>query len=252
MEGFDPAASFGDAESRRYDSGNVRGDEEQWVAFLAHLADGREALELAVGTGRIAVPLAAAGGRVDGIEISQDMVDRMREKPGGTDIDVTIGDMSVVRTGRTYSLVYLVYNTIGNLLTQDEQVRCSRTPPITSLTTACSSSMPGTDAPTRSRPPVRRHGAGRGRPRPARRVPVRPCHADPRHEPRPHRRRGGDDGPIRLRLAQPSELDLMARLAGLKLRDRWGGWNGEPFSATSWRHVSVYERATPARATDSA
>jgi SAM-dependent methyltransferase len=86
--------------------------------------DGREALELAVGTGRIAVPLAATGVRVDGIEISQDMVDRMREKTGGTNVDVTIGDMSRVSTGRKYAVVYLVFNTIGNLLTQDDQVRC--------------------------------------------------------------------------------------------------------------------------------
>jgi SAM-dependent methyltransferase len=77
-----------------------------------------------VGTGRIALPLLKAGVRVDGIELSQDMVDRMREKPDGNTVEVTIGDMSRVTTGRTYGLVYLVYNTIGNLLTQDDQVGC--------------------------------------------------------------------------------------------------------------------------------
>jgi SAM-dependent methyltransferase len=88
------------------------------------LASGGDALEFAVGTGRIALPLWAAGVRVDGIELSQHMVDRMREKPGGDQVEVTMGDMSRVTTGRTYGLVYLVYNTIGNLLTQNDQVRC--------------------------------------------------------------------------------------------------------------------------------
>ena len=124
MEGFDPKTSFGHEASLRYDDEDTRGDEDETVAFLARLAGRREALELAVGTGRIALPLTRAGVRVDGIEMSRHMVDRMREKPGGAEVDVTIGDMSQVSTGRTYGLVYLVYNTIGNLLTQDDQVRC--------------------------------------------------------------------------------------------------------------------------------
>jgi SAM-dependent methyltransferase len=124
MEGFDPKTSFGDETSRNYDAVSRRGDEEETVAFLAGLAGDRDALELAVGTGRIALPLRQAGVRVDGIELSQDMVDRLREKPGGDQVQVTIGDMSRVSTGRSYGLVYLVFNTIGNLLTQDDQVRC--------------------------------------------------------------------------------------------------------------------------------
>lgn len=124
MHGYQPMTSSGHQESMRYDAEDTRGDEEQTVAFLARLADQRNALELAVGTGRIALPLAAAGVSVNGIEMSPDMVERMREKPGGDAVEVTMGDMSRVRTGRTYGLVYLVYNTIGNLLTQDDQVRC--------------------------------------------------------------------------------------------------------------------------------
>src|SRR5690349_20307946 len=123
MEGFDPKTSFGYEVSQRYDD-DLRGDEDETVTFLARLAGGRDALELAVGTGRIALPLTAAGLRVDGVELSRDMVDRMREKPGGNAIDVTIGDMSRTCTSRRYGLVYLVYNTIGNLLTQNDQVRC--------------------------------------------------------------------------------------------------------------------------------
>ena len=222
---------------------SVRGDEEQTVAFLAQLAAGRDALELAVGTGRIAVPLAATGVRVDGIEISQDMVDRMRDKPGGTNVEVTIGDMSRVSTGRRYGLVYLVFNTIGNLLTQDDQVRCFQNAAdhltddgVFVLECRC----PDRTHTTRS--PVRRRRACRGRPRDARRLPIRPHHTDSRREPRRISTDGVVLNPIRLRLAQAPEFDLMARLAGLTLRDRWGGWNGEPFDATSRRHISVYAR----------
>src|SRR5215470_19238802 len=116
VEGFDSRTSFGYEVSKRYD-GDGRGDEAETVAFLARLAGRSGALEFAVGTGRIALPLTRAGVRVDGIELSQDMVDRMREKPGGDAVDVTMGDMSRVTTGRRYGLVYLVFNTIGNLLT---------------------------------------------------------------------------------------------------------------------------------------
>jgi SAM-dependent methyltransferase len=244
MKGFDPRTSFGKDVSERYDAGETRGDERQTVAFLAGLANGRPALEFAVGTGRIALPLArAAGVRVDGIEQSPDMVDRMREKPGGDRIDVTMGDMSRVTTGRTYRLVYLVFNTVGNLLTQDDQVRCFEN--------------------------AARHLDGDGVFVLECRVPTapaRPGHrfVDPEHidaesvgldvcryDPvtqildKNHVRIGTSGivlDPIRLRLAHPPEFDLMARLAGLRLRERWGGWKGEPYTSESWRHISVYER----------
>jgi len=147
MKDFDPATSFGADVSKRYDAESLRGDEEDTVAFLARLAGGREALEFAVGTGRIALPLTRAGVRVDGIELSRDMVDRMREKPGGDAIDVTIGDMSRVTTARTYGIVYLVFNTIGNLLTQATRSDASRTPHATCPTTACSCSSAGSRRP---------------------------------------------------------------------------------------------------------
>ena len=124
MEGFDPKASFGYETSQRYVAFEMRGDEEETVAFLADLAGQRDALEFAVGAGRIALPLARTGVRVDGIEQSRHMVDRMREKPDGDGVHVVIGDMARVDMGRKYGLVYLVYNTIGNLLTQEDQVRC--------------------------------------------------------------------------------------------------------------------------------
>ena len=244
MKGFDPNTSFGDEVSRSYDADSTRGDEDETVAFLAGLAGGGDALEFAVGTGRIALPLVQAGVRVDGIELSQDMIDRMREKPGGDQVEVTMGDMSRVGTGRSYGLVYLVFNTIGNLLTQDDQVRCFEN--------------------------AARHLRGEGVFVVECRMPAAPAWPDRqfieveeletdhvglgvcRYDPVTqilddnHVRLGVDGlsfSPIRLRLAYPPEFDLMARIAGLRLRDRWGGWEGEPFTAASWRHVSVYQRA---------
>ena len=243
MKDFDPATSFGYDVSKRYDAESLRGDEEDTVAFLARLAGGRDALELAVGTGRIALPLARAGVRVDGIELSQDMVDRMREKPGGDAIDVTIGDMSRVTTGRTYGIVYLVFNTIGNLLTQDDQVRCFHN-------AARHLSDDGVFV-VECRVPIAPSWAGHQR------VGVQQVEVDhvrldvSRYDPVTqildisHVRMGANGVvlfPIRLRLAYPPEFDLMARIAGLRVRERWGGWNGEPFTAESWRHVTVYER----------
>jgi SAM-dependent methyltransferase len=244
MKGFDPATSFGHQTSLDYDALSVRGDEEETVASLAGLAGGGDALELAVGTGRIALPLRAAGVRVDGIELSQDMVDRLRQKPGGDQVEVVMGDMSTVTTGRTYDLVYLVFNTIGNLLTQDDQIRCFENAARhlnTGGVFVLECRVP--TAPTRpadgfidvERLELDRVGLGVCRYDPVTQV------LDVNHV------RLGTDGvafnPIRLRLAYPPEFDLMARIAGLRLRDRWGGWNGEPYTAASWRHVSVYEQA---------
>ncbi|MFI0741048.1 class I SAM-dependent DNA methyltransferase [Streptomyces sp. NPDC021100] len=243
MEGFDPRTSFGYEVSQRYDD-EPRGDEAETVAFLAGLAGGRDALELAVGTGRIALPLLRAGVRVDGIELSRDMVARMREKPDGDRIDVTMGDMSRVTTGRHYGLVYLVFNTIGNLLTQEDQVRCFRN--------AAAHLADGGVFVVECRIPTAPSRAGHQY-LDTERVGLDYVDLDAgRYDPVTqildvnHIRissRGIRLSPIRLRLAHPPEFDLMARLAGLRLRDRWGGWNGEPFTAASWRHVSVYERA---------
>ncbi len=124
MEGFDPRASFGEEISTRYVVHETRGDEDETVAFLEPLARAADALEFAIGTGRVALPLARTGVTVDGIEQSPHMIDRMREKPDDEQLDVVLGDMATVDMGRRYGLVYLVYNTIGNLLTQEEQVRC--------------------------------------------------------------------------------------------------------------------------------
>jgi SAM-dependent methyltransferase len=243
VEGFDPRKSFGYEVSKRYDAEDTRGDEQDTVAFLARLAGRRDALELAVGTGRIALPLTQAGVRVDGIELSQDMVDRMREKPDGGKVDVTMGDMSRVTTGRTYGLVYLVYNTIGNLLTQDDQVRCFENAArhlsddgVFVLECLVPTAL---SWPDHQRIEAERIGVDH--------VALDVCRYDPVTQilDENHVRLSADGivlSPISLRLAYPPEFDLMAHIAGLRLRERWGGWNGEPYAATSWRHVSVYER----------
>jgi len=246
MQGYNPMTSFGPDESRRYDVEDTRGDEEQTVAFLARLAGQREALEFAVGTGRIALPLAAAGVSVDGIEMSRHMIKRMREKAGGDAIAVTTGDMSRVGTGRTYGVVYLVYNTIGNLLTQDDQVRCFQNAArhldddgvfVIECSVPTAPSRPGHQF-------VDAEHLGVDH------VVLDVCRYDPvsqvLDENHVHISSGGIVfGPIRVRLAHPPEFDLMARIAGLRLRHRWAGWEEEPFTATSRRHVSVYERLPP-------
>jgi SAM-dependent methyltransferase len=243
MQGYDPRMAFDDEGSRRYDA-ELRGDEEETVAFMAKLAEGGAALEFAVGTGRIALGLMHAGVRVDGIELSRDMLARLREKPGGDRIDVVAGDMARVSTGRTYRLVYLVYNTIGNVITQDDQVRCFENAArhlaadgvfVLEVRVPVAHSWPGHQIVEAEKVEVDH-------------VVLDVCRFDPVTQilDETHVRLGKDGplfSPVRLRLAYPAEFDLMARIAGLRLRERWGGWNGEPFTAASWRHVSVYERA---------
>ncbi len=245
MEGFDPKTSFGYETSRRYDALETRGDEQETVAFLARLAGGRNALEFAIGTGRIALPLKRAGVHVDGIEQSQHMIDRMREKPDGQNVRVIIGDMAHASMGRKYGLVYLIYNTIGNLLTQDDQIRCFEN--AARHLTENGGFVLECRVPTAPTRPERQFVN-------AERVAADQVTLDiGRYDPvtqvldENHVRISADGislGPISLRLAHPPEFDLMARIAGLRLRDRAAGWNGEPFTAASWRHVSVYELTT--------
>jgi SAM-dependent methyltransferase len=243
MHGYEPMTSFGHEASLRYDVEDTRGDEEETVAFLAGLAGDRPALEFAIGTGRIALPLARAGVEVDGIEMSPDMIERLREKPGGEAIPVTMGDMARVGTGRRDGLVDLVYNTIGNLLTQDDQVRCFENAArhlhgAGLFVVECGVSR----AETREQY-VDAEQVGVDE------VLLDVCRYDPVTQilDENHvriRAQGIDFGPVRMRLTTPAELDLMARIAGLRLRHRHGGWKGEPFTARSRRHVSVYERAS--------
>lgn len=245
MEGFDPKMSFGDETSRRYDALETRGDEPETVAFLARLAGGRDALEFAIGTGRIALPLARAGVPVEGIEQSQEMVDRMREKPGAANVRVVIGDIAHASMGNTYGLVYRVDNTIGNLLSLDDQVRCFENAvrhlsDDGVLVVECR-------VPTGPTRPDRQFvNAGRVA---ADLVTLDTGRYDPITEivgENPVRVSAGCIALdlISLWLAHPPEFELMVRLAGRRLCDRAGGWDNEPFTAASRSQISTDERAT--------
>jgi SAM-dependent methyltransferase len=243
VKDYEPVLSFGEDVAAIYDD-EPRGDEAETVAFLARLAHGEPALELAVGTGRIALPLSARGIRVDGVDISPAMVARLRQKPGGDRLAVTIGDFADVPVDRTYRLIYVVFNTLFNLLTQDDQVRCFENV-ARRLTEngvfVVEAFVPSyllrlrddqyVDAEKIALAEVRLD-VGRHDPV-AQILDESHVHLTP-------------DGvrlfPIVTRYAWPSELDLMARIAGLRLLNRWGGWQNEPFTRDSGRHVSVYGR----------
>lgn len=241
MKNFDPVASWNATVASGYDN-HVRGDEEAAANFLAEYAAGSEALEFAVGTGRIAFPLLEKGIRVDGIEASPQMVERLRAKPKGLEIDVTIGDMSVTSANRQYKLVYLVYNTIFNLLTAEDQIRCFEN--------------------------AARHLTSDGYFIVETAVPhawIEPGKSDYVHAEYVGTTEVGFDvarydpvtqlleenhvyvtengitmNPIVCRLITPGEMDLMARIAGLRLIDRFANWQRAVFDANSIAHISVY------------
>lgn len=243
MEGYEPIFSFGEETAEIYDD-EPRGDEDATVAFLAELADAGPALELAIGTGRIALPLAARGIRVDGIDISAPMVERLRAKPGGEAISVTMGDFADVPVSGTYRLIYIVFNTLFNLLTQDDQVRCVENVAAHLADGGAFVVEAGVPTPfTRLRDnqyvDAEAVGVDEVRLDVGRYDPVTQ-RLEENHVHFTHA--GVRLFPIVTRYIWPSELDLMARIAGLRLRERWGGWNREPFTADSRLHVSVYER----------
>ena len=225
------------------------------VDLLEELADGGPALELAIGTGRIAVPLAARGVRVGGIELSGAMAKRIAGKPGGQDVGVTIGDMTSTRfdgfgdgvVPGDFSLAYLVFNTISNVTTQDGQVDVFRNasahlrpgglflievgvPDLRRL-------PPGQDTVPFTVAPGEPGSGYVGFDRydvatqlfTSNHVTVTPDGA-------------GKFMSIPFRYAWPAEMDLMARIAGLRLRDRWAGWDRSAFTADSTTHVSVWEK----------
>jgi SAM-dependent methyltransferase len=210
------------------------------VDFLAPLAGGG-ALELAIGTGRIALPLAARGVRVAGIELSPDMVAQLRAKPGGEELEVALGDMSAATVEGEFSLVYLVFNTIMNLTEQEAQVACFRN-------AAAHLAAGGCFVVEVMVPELQRLPAGET----FRPFEVRPgkIGIDEYDVVRQglvshHLALAGDRAErisIPFRYVWPAELDLMAQLAGLRLRERFGGWRREPFTAESRAHVSVWEK----------
>ena len=208
---------------------------------LAGLAGGGRALELGIGTGRIALPLARRGVDVHGVDLSRAMVARLRAKPGGDAIGVTIGDFATTRVDGGFSLVYLVFNTIMNLTSQDAQVACFRNAAEHLEPGGCFVIEVGV-------PDLRRLLPGQD---------VIPWHISPErwvfysYDVATQAMRGhyieftdgrGEYRSIPFRYVWPAELDLMARLAGMRLRERWGGWAREPYTSESGQHVSVWEK----------
>ena len=211
------------------------------VDFLADLAGSGRALELGIGTGRIALPLARRGVAVHGIELSRAMVARLRAKPGGAEIGITIGDFATAAVDGTFSVAYVVFNTIANLTTQAAQVACFRN-------VAAHLEPRGRFVVELLVPELQRLPPGET---------LRVFHASPTHW-------GIDefdvanqaltshhfnlvDGHFELqslpfRYAWPAELDLMAQLGGLNLRERWSSWKRDPFTSDSPKHISVWDK----------
>ncbi len=231
------AARYDETSSEMFDPEVV----EPAVAFLAGLAWGGDALELGIGTGRLALPLSRRGIRVAGIELSDAMVARMRAKPGGESVQVAMGDFATTSLGRQFSLAYLVYNTIENLTTQDAQVRCFRN-------VAAQLQPGGCFVIEVEVPQLQRLPPGET----FRPFSVTATHlgfdeidvATQRLTSHHYLVDGGHVERISMpfRYVWPSELDLMARLAGMELRERWADWTREPFTADSVSHVSVWQR----------
>jgi len=231
------AARYDESAGDRFDSGIV----DPIVDFLADLAFDGSALELGIGTGRIALPLARRGVRVHGIDLSEAMVARLRAKPGAEQIGVTIGDFATATVDGHFSVAYLVFNTIMNLTTQDQQVACFQNAAAHLKPGGCFVIEVGM-------PDLQRLPPGET---------IRPFTVS-------ESRLGFDeydiasqrlvshhywiaDGKVEVftppfRYVWPAELDLMARLAGMSLRERSGGWQREPFTSESMSHVSVWQK----------
>jgi len=234
-----PENYFGEDVAARYDETIGEYSEpaaiEAAVGFLAELAGAGRALELGIGTGRIALPLARRGVAVRGIDLSDAMVARLRAKPGGEQIQVAIGDYATIRVDETFSLVYLVFNSINNQTTQEGQVA--------TFANAAAHLEPGGCFVVEVGVP----GLGR----------LEVFDLSDHHVGIDERVAATQrlvshhftlvDGQwvrnsIPFRSVPPGELDLMARLAGMELHERWTGWNREPFTGESTKHVSVWQK----------
>jgi SAM-dependent methyltransferase len=244
MAGFDDPAFYGDRWAAIYDDHHGHMDSGSAVEFLAGLAGAGRVLELAIGTGRVALPLAARGITVEGVDASAAMVERLRAKPGGDSIPVAIGDMAQVPVDGTFRLVYLVFNTLFGLLTQARQAECFASVArvldpggmfviecfVPDLTRFNRDQRVQTTAVTEDSAimELSRHDVAEQR------VNTQIVTLSGQ---------GIQLRPVAIRYSWPSELDLMAERAGLRLRERYGDWDRRPFTSASTGHVSVYQRA---------
>jgi SAM-dependent methyltransferase len=250
MDGDYTDATYGDRIAEIYDEryiASMAKDSTDAVAFLKDLAREGPALELGIGTGRIALPLAETGVELHGIDASEAMLAKLTAKPGGQRIRTTIGSFADFSIPTRFRLVYVVFNTFFALLTQDEQVSCFQA-------VARHLTPDGVFAMQAFVPDVQRFDDHQQRVA-ADSVGVDEVSLEASsHDPFAQRTDTAHihirDGhvrmyPVRLRYAYVSELDLMARLAGLQLRERWAGWNREPYpSDRLWMHVSVWGRTS--------
>jgi SAM-dependent methyltransferase len=242
VEGYGPE-TYGDRIADVYDGFYQGLDTEGAVELLADLAGPGPVLELAIGTGRLALPLAERGLEVHGIDASEAMVAKLRDKPGGDRIPVTIGDFADVGVDGRYALVFVGFNTFFALNTQEAQLRCF-------ANVAGRLAEGGIFVLEGFFPDLARFDRGQ-RTHTTTVETGRVVLETTRHDPVEQRIDSAhvvitDAGtklyPVSIRYAFPPELDLMARLAGLEIVNRWGGWRREPFTADSPRHVSVYGR----------
>jgi SAM-dependent methyltransferase len=236
---------FGEDVAERYDGSLGEWGDSAGIAdtvdFLAALAGDGAALELGIGTGRIALPLAARGVPVRGIDLSEEMVARLREKQGGEAVPVTIGDFATTRVEGTFSVAYVVFNTIMNLTTQDAQVACFEN-------VAAHLEPGGCFVVETMLPDLRRLPHGET----VKAFEVSPSYLgfdeyDVANQGLVSHHYTVTDGTLHVlsmpfRYVWPSEFDLMARIAGMTLRERWSGWRREPFTSESGKHVSVWEK----------
>jgi len=220
------------------------GYDEAAIHRLAELARGGSALELGIGTGRFALPLQGMGVEVHGIDASPAMVARLKAKPGGERIPVTIGDFSQVGVEGEYSLIYVVFNTLFGLLTQEDQCRCFDN--VASHLTSDGVFLIEAFVPDPKRIAETQSLRVIGMENDLLRIDAsqgdfvsQVINAQHVHL----SSKGVEIYPVKLRYIWPSEMDLMARLAGLRLRQRWGSWEQSPFTSSSMKHISLYEKA---------
>ena len=212
------------------------------TSFLAEIAQGGKALELGIGTGRMALPLAARNVEVQGIDASASMVSRLHEKPGAENINVTMGDFSKVTVDGKFQLIYVVFNTFFVLQSQEAQVRCFRNVAAHLTESGCfviEAFVPDVTRFTRGQSNLATKVTSD-------RVELDMSQHNPATQHVVSQKVVLRDGsvrlyPVQIRYAWPPEIDLMAQLAGLSLRERWSGWRREPFTSESQKHISVYE-----------
>ncbi len=235
--------TYGEEWAAEYDSIHGELDPTQAVETLLDLAGGKPVLELAIGTGRIALPLKERGVEIHGVDISDAMVAQLRKKPGGEEIPVTMGNFAEVDFDGEFALIFLAFNTIFGLLTQEDQLRLFEN--VARQLTADGIFVIEAFVPDLTRFDRDQRVSAMEIELDSVRIEIsKHDHSTQLLETQiaTFSANGIRMRPIRLRYAYPPELDLMAKLAGLRLRERWGGWDRAEFGPRSNQHVSVYER----------